>query len=551
VENPRASAFYLAYALFLFGAFAYFMPAATWSPVSRLGLTRAVVERGTLDVDPWADATGDRALRGGHWYADKAPVPSFLAVPAYFVDHGWDSLHGASPQFVSLSTPDVPARHVTVNDSFARSLYVCSVSTAGLAGVAAGLLVFAWLRRHVSSGAAFAGSACVALATPLFPYATSFYGHAVAAAFLLGGFVLLTREAPSRRAVRGAGLLLVLACGSEYIVALPAAVLVVASLVRARRTAPRFALDLAIGGLLPAVALGAYHTACFGSPFATGYAFLARAEFAGGHARGFFGVQLPKASAAVGLLVGPRRGLFIVAPVAAVGAVGLGVRTVRGRFDERLAGLLTVALFLANAGYYMWWGGASTGPRHLVPVLPFLGLGVAWAWKNRWLRAITIAAAVGSFANMLVFTAVGIEAPEHGNVLVDYAWRGLLAGRIAHASGASNLGLRLGLPRDLSLAPLLVWLILGLRYLLWGPIGPMGAQSLVEGMSSSASPEGASSVESDAPADVSGPTPAESFGRDESFSVPNTRSPLEHATNVVPAMTIAARTATPRGKLEA
>ena len=472
VDKARARAFYLAYALLLFGAFAYFMPASTWSPVSRLGLTRAVVERGVLDVDPWADATGDRAFRGGHWYTDKAPVPSFLAIPAYLVDHAWDSLHGTSPQFVSVSTPEIPARHVTVNHSFARSLYVSSVSTAALAGVAASLLVFLWLRRRFAVVAALAGSACVALGTPLFPYATSFYGHVLAAAFLMGGFVLLTSAQPTRRAVRVAGLLLVLACGCEYLVALPVAMLVAASLVRARRAAPRLALDLAMGGLLPGVGIGAYHLACFGHPFTTGYAFLPRAEFAEGHARGFFGVGWPKVSALAGLLVGPRRGLFLLAPVAAVGAVlGLGVRAAKGNFDERVAALLTAALYLANAGYYMWWGGAATGPRHLVPVLPFLGLGVAWAWQYRWLRWVTVAAALVSFANMLVFTAVGLEAPEHGSAL-GYAWQGLLARHIAHLSGASNLGMRVGLPRDLSLAPLLVWLFFGLRYLVVGPVGP-------------------------------------------------------------------------------
>jgi hypothetical protein len=140
-------------------------------------------------------------------------------------------------------------------------------------------------------------------------------------------------------------------------------------------------------------------------------------------------------------------------------------------------------------------------------------------------------------ANMTVFTAVGVEAPEHGNAL-DYAWRGLLARRIAHLSGASNLGLRLGLPRDLSMAPLLVWLILGLRYVIWGPVGPKGGQWLVDGVSSTASLEAAESSTLD-----------ESLAA-ESSSVPNTRSSAAHATNVVPMSASSASTSTPRGKRE-
>src|SRR5262249_26969796 len=148
-------AFRIAYALWLFGIFAYFVPASTWSPVSRFGLTRSIVERGVLDIDPFAEASGDRALRNGHWFTDKAPIPSFAAAPAYAIAHAYQ---GQSPQFVSISTPETPARHLTVNQTFVRSLYVCSLVTAGIAGVAVALLLHEWLRRRTSDGAAFAGS---------------------------------------------------------------------------------------------------------------------------------------------------------------------------------------------------------------------------------------------------------------------------------------------------------------------------------------------------------------------------------------------------------
>lgn len=457
-------AFSIAYALWLFGIFAYFVPAATWSPVSRFNLTRALVERGSVDIDPWSEASGDRSLRAGHWYSDKAPVPSFLAAPAYAIARAYDDARGQSPQFVSISTPDTPARHVTVNRTYARSLYVCSLVTAAVASVALALLSFEWLRRRFSAASAFAGSLGIALATPVFPYSTSFYGHVVAGAFLFGGyFLLFGEETPSRRQVRLAGLAFVLAIGSEYIVAIPVAVLSFAALVRARRDALRVTLDLALGGLAPAIAIGAYHTACFGSPLATGYKFLPRAEFASGHARGFMGIRLPSPSALAGLLVGPRRGLLFIAPIAGLGLVGLAVRARRAELAERAGGIAFVALLFANAGYYMWWGGAATGPRHLVPVLPFLAAGIAWAWERS--RALVALLVVISFANMLALTAVGLEAPEHGNVLFSYAWPRLLARQIASLSGASNLGLRLGLPRHLSLAPLLVWIALGMRHL--------------------------------------------------------------------------------------
>src|SRR6185295_11786293 len=44
----------LGYAAWLFGIFCYFLPAATWSPVSRFDLTRAIVEQRTLSIDAFA-----------------------------------------------------------------------------------------------------------------------------------------------------------------------------------------------------------------------------------------------------------------------------------------------------------------------------------------------------------------------------------------------------------------------------------------------------------------------------------------------------------------
>jgi hypothetical protein len=86
-----------------FVTFAYFQPAATWNPVSRFELTRSLVERGKLDIDTFADSTGDRAFVAGHWYSDKAPLPGLLAVPAYAVVYAWDQRQGDDPAYVATT----------------------------------------------------------------------------------------------------------------------------------------------------------------------------------------------------------------------------------------------------------------------------------------------------------------------------------------------------------------------------------------------------------------------------------------------------------------
>jgi hypothetical protein len=250
-------------------------------------------------------------------------------------------------------------------------------------------------------------------------------------------------------------------------VAIPAILVGVWMLARAGKNAPGVIGALAIGAALPAAIVAAYHTACFGAPWKTGYSFIARPEFAAGHASGLLGVHFPSFEGVFGLLVGERRGLFFISPVAFVGVV-LGLRAARRSTDGTayMAFACAAALLWLNAGYYMWWGGAAAGPRHLVPALGCVAFGLAAAWSVRPLQRITAVLAVVSLANCLTLAAVGLEAPETGNVLTDYAYRFLLEGKIAHMSGASNLGIELGLAPAGTLGPVLAWIFLGAR-LLW------------------------------------------------------------------------------------
>ena len=107
---------------------------------------------------------------------------------------------------------------------------------------------------------------------------------------------------------------------------------------------------------------------------------------------------------------------------------------------------------LLNAGYYMWWGGAALGPRHVIPALPFLCSGIwpalapgasAWrggcslpcCWRSRWptsWRAVAVSP---------------LAAPDV-DLLFEHSYPRLLRGQVAHPSrAATNLGLLLGLPR--------------------------------------------------------------------------------------------------------
>lgn len=458
----------LGYAAWLFGVFCYFLPAATWSPVSRFDLTRAIVEQHTVSIDAFADNTGDRSFRDGHWYSDKAPLPALLAVPAYQAYHLMDLARGKAPEYQAVGTPERPAARLTINRSFQRGLYVCSLSTVAISGVALGLILFELLRRRMSNEGALWGSAGTLLATCIFPYSTGFYGHVMAGAFLAGAALLLdplhpgSARPPAWGRSVGAGACLAAAVGCEYLAAVPALALALTLLAQQRRSDwLRWLAGLLLGALGPGLLIGAYHQVCFGAPWRTGYSFIVNARFAAGHATGLLGIRWPQPLPIVGLLVGRFRGLFYVAPVTLLLFIGLVARALK-RDGAALAGALAfVTLLLVNSSYYMWWGGAAAGPRHLVPALGLLALGLPWLWERRWARWALYALGALSAVNMLVIAGVGLEAPERGDVLVDFAYARFLDGRLSMIAGASNLGVELGLVRGGTLGPLLVWLLGG------------------------------------------------------------------------------------------
>src|SRR4051794_17383505 len=63
---------------------------------TRLALSEALVRHGSLQIDPWRRRQTDFARYGNHWYTDKAPGMSFLAVPAVAVSN---AVPGAEPWY--------------------------------------------------------------------------------------------------------------------------------------------------------------------------------------------------------------------------------------------------------------------------------------------------------------------------------------------------------------------------------------------------------------------------------------------------------------------
>ncbi|HEX8201397.1 MAG TPA: hypothetical protein VF590_12995, partial [Isosphaeraceae bacterium] len=118
---------------------------------------------------------------------------------------------------------------------------------------------------------------------------------------------------------------------------------------------------------------------------------------------------------AADLLVGRRRGLFLFAPIVLLAAPGWGVLGAKRLWGEvAVTGAACVAIFVVNLSYPEWTGGWSTGPRLLVPLLPFAMVPVAalLAVGGRRATAAAGALAVAGGAIVLLFQGVGGRIPE-------------------------------------------------------------------------------------------------------------------------------------------
>jgi len=459
-------------------SYAFFVGAPAWNQNSRFALTRALVEEQSTAIDRSHHTTGDKSFREGHYYCDKAPGVSFFAVLPYAVyavvhkvvgtDPPTFAVRSLDPKIRELGTvldPDdrLPGDRIGYSPAYRFALYLCTFFVVVLpTAVLGGCAMFLLARSLAAEDERIAAWVTIAwgLGTPVWVYSTSLYGHALCGAALLAAFAILElapEDAPGSAPFL-AGMLLGGAVLTEY----PAAVVAGLAVMFAwRRRSLRDALWVAAGGLPCALALGSYHAIAFGSPLATGYDFVYREEFAAGMAVRY-GLGIPDPHVALELLFGSFRGLFYLSPVCLLAAWGLGRGLMRSPHRARFGAAAIVALYfwLLNAGYYMWDGGASAGPRHMVPALGFLMLGLVPVLRNVPRAGLVLLGL--SVVQGLLLAAASPEVAQHGDPLWEFALGRLLEATPSAKTGHTNLGLLLGLPGLLSVVPLIgawLWLL--------------------------------------------------------------------------------------------
>jgi len=484
--------------LLLWPTYAYFYQAGADNEASRLNLVRAFVEDGVFWVDPYAWNSADQIVyeRDGvrHYYSGKAPGSSMLAALPFKL---------ASELLWPLDLPEGIHWHAVVYATAITTVNLLSaLAAAVMFGVCVHALGSAWL--------ALFGVAAVWLGTILFPFSTLQFGHAQAAAFVAFAFALVygatgERAAAARRpgwALLGAGF----CAGFAVVIEYPTVILVAllglyllhglgdARFVPPRRPAGGVARFVA-GGLCAGALLAAYNLAAFGTLLYVPYeAYTQGDTFFQAHSQGVLGVSWPGLESFVrqlgAITVFPQRGLLYLGfedfrvyatnPVLWIALAGIVLLVARRetRPEGVLAAAAAICMLVFNACYgdsiVYWGGGASVGPRHVVPMLPLLAIPLARTVRSlSWLFFPLLAVSV---FYMLLATAVeprvGYEFPNPARDLFAANWmeghfslnRGALFDverrLLTEDSTAFNLGELAGLPGAWQLAPLLCWWLL-------------------------------------------------------------------------------------------
>ena len=478
--SARAAKQALIIGLVAFVSYAYFYSGGGYNQNTRFDLVRAIVERGALSIDAYHENTGDKAFKDGHYYSDKAPGQPLLAVPAAMSVRAVIRAIGANPLSAS---------------SLVAIAYVCTLFSVALpAALACACLYWIALRLGSTANAAAFGALGMGLGTPMWAYATLFWGHALAGACLLFAFAAVLMLDPTeagRQVLWGfmAGVMAGWATVTEYPAAPASAMVALFAVARVwcggwpRRV--RVASGVAAGALICILVLMFYLRASFGSVLHTSYSYYDPNAFPWMN-RGFLGLQYPRIDVAFKLLFGLKRGLFVAAPVLIVAPVGLWL--LQKHTATRTAGLTAAAIFLYyllfNASFGEWSAGWSYGPRYMAAGIPLLCVGLAPAWHHfhkNGRRALLALLAVSMSFSLIAVSTTPQPPFQYRSPMTQLLWPSFWSGNLAleHTSmlapsdagaagahGAFNLGQFMGLRGLASLLPLLaVWALAGVVWI--------------------------------------------------------------------------------------
>ncbi len=353
----------------------------------------------------------------------------------------------AAARFLLRSTiPNVRwiGNHDELTDAYSILGHFGTVSTSGMITILTALAIYFMALKLGSdlSGAVF-GALSYGLATPAWGWATAFFSHVSAGGCLFLGltaifYLLDSPQDKWRDTLLGfiSGALLSWAVVIELTSAPASVVIGIYGLYNARewkrQRLTRVFLAALVGAFIFISPLLIYNYVILGNVFESLYQY--NLNFPK-HREGFYGIGFPNLGVMFKLLFAQNMGLFWLSPLILSTPLALyGLWKTPGMKNITVVIIMVSLYFLLwNAAFTYWDGGLSTGPRYLIPMLPFLCLPISLFFfrSGMKVKAVLLALFLVSFLISLMSVSVSMFhanasvsllniKPDSGNVITSY-----------------------------------------------------------------------------------------------------------------------------------
>ena len=426
--NAETKQCYVLLFVLFFITYGYFFQGGGWNQNIRICQIRAMLHYHTFVIDAYKEDsydppfsfvnTGDWSYRNGHYYSNKSPGLSFLALVPF----------GSAEYLLQHLFPGDVAKQVHLSAS------ISTLCTVGLCGTLLALLLF-FVCNHflqLDKTQALLVTVFFGWGTLAFSYSTIFYGHVPAAFFAFLSFVLILsikhdtpRTKKSRALLSGCSAATAVLIEPSTIVVLGCLLMYLVSF-REGRSCVLFFLA---GCVPPGVVQCFYNTVCFGSPLASSYQYANEAVMfkVEGKLFGF-----PQLKDVLRMLFLPNRGLFVSSPVLLMVLPGAVLFFNKRKWvpEALFCSAVSLSFLLFIASYYAWYHASTPGPRYLLPAFPFAFLLTVGALV-RFPKTFTVCGVCSVLINFII-TFVGNEIPHDiENPLSDFILKHLRAGRVS------------------------------------------------------------------------------------------------------------------------
>lgn len=344
-----------------------------YNAMTRMMTLYAILEDGTFQLDPYLPLVGDwtKSRHTDHYYSNKAPAPVILALPLYIPLH----YLGKNIRGLDGNKAPLPAYLEKTGISFLTQVFPMVVIAFFLT-----ILLRSQFFMSPSAEIFFLLSLLHGSTTALLW--NSFFGHGMAALFLLASYLFLKKE----RLAWSALCFSLAAFSDYYVVALAPFYLFL--LGRTKVFSPSTWKYLFLGALPIGLVWAWYHQRFFGSPFSLPMSHISPVFVPTSSRASLWGVigLVPSLEAMSELLWGGRRGLLVTQPwIPILGILSLlKIQSLAEQSKQIL--FFTVGglgiLFYLNSSFDGWHGGGAPGPRYLAAILPFFSLLAVAVWNQ-------------------------------------------------------------------------------------------------------------------------------------------------------------------------